>query len=172
MATGEALLILGDEKAAMQRYSRALDAPGSDRVEVRLALARLFVQSGRRVDAKDQVAFAMAESRVGEATAVTAENLIDAGRIFVSINEYDLARSYFERAQKEGADQEMVNLGLANTEIALGNTRAATLLLKAVGNSDQKRVACRVAEGIVNGLEIVEIEKKHADLGLSPVILC
>ena len=78
----------------------------------------------------------MAESRVGEATAVTAENLIDAGRIFVSINEYDLARSYFERAQKEGADQEMVNLGLANTEIALGNTRAATLLLKTVGNKD------------------------------------
>ena len=135
MATGEALLILGDEKAAMQRYSRALDAPGSDRVEVRLALARLFVQSGRRIDAKDQVAFAMAESRVGEATAVTAENLIDAGRIFVSINEYDLARSYFERAQKEGADQEMVNLGLANTEIALGNTRAAALLLKTVGSN-------------------------------------
>ena len=135
MATGEALLILGDEKAAMQRYSRALDAPGSDRVEVRLALARLFVQSGRRTDAKDQVAFAMAESRVGEANAVTPENLIDAGRVFVSINEYDLSRRFFERAQKEGADQEMVNLGLANTEIALGNTRAAAALLQVVGNN-------------------------------------
>jgi tetratricopeptide (TPR) repeat protein len=135
MATGEALLILGDEKAAMQRYARALDAPGSDRVEVRLALARLFVQSGRRTDAKDQVAFAMAESRVGEANAVTPENLIDAGRIFASVNDYDLARKFFERAQSEGADQEMVNLGLANTEIALGNTSAAAALLKVIGDN-------------------------------------
>jgi tetratricopeptide (TPR) repeat protein len=135
MATGEALLILGDEKAAMQRYARALDAPGSDRVEVRLALARLFVQSGRRTDAKDQVAFALAESRVGEANAVTPENLIDAGRIFVSINEYELAKKYFERAQSEGADQEMVNLGLANADIALGDTRSAMTLLRAIGNN-------------------------------------
>jgi len=135
MATGEALLIMGEEKAAMQRYARALDAPGSDRVEVRLALARLFVQSGRRTDAKDQVAFAMAESRVGEATAVTPENLIDAGRVFVSINEYDLARKFFERAQSQGADQEMVNLGLANTAIALGNTSAAAALLKTIGDN-------------------------------------
>ena len=66
MATGEALLIMGDNHGAMQRYSRALDAPGSDRVEVRLALARLFAQSGRSTDAQDQVAFAMAEARVGE----------------------------------------------------------------------------------------------------------
>src|SRR5262249_44260598 len=88
MATGEALLILGEEKAAMERYARALDAPGSDRVEVRLALARLFVQSGRRDDARDQVAFALAESRIGEANAVTPENLIDAGKVFVSINDY------------------------------------------------------------------------------------
>lgn len=135
MATGEALLIMGDEKAAMQRYARALDAPSSDRVEVRLALARLFVQSGRRTDAKDQVAYAMAESRVGEANAVTPENLIDAGRIFVSVNDYDLAKRYFERAQSEGADQEMVNLGLANTEIALGNTKQAESLLAVVGKN-------------------------------------
>ena len=135
MATGEALLILGDEKAAMQRYARALDAPGSDRVEVRLALARLFVQSGRRTDAKDQVAFALAESRIGEANAVTPENLIDAGRIFVSVNEYELAKKYFERAQSEGADQEMVNLGLANAYLALGDARSAMTLLKPIGNN-------------------------------------
>ena len=135
MATGESLLILGDEKAAMQRYARALDAPGSDRVEVRLALARLFVQSGRRSDAQDQVAFALAEARVGEATAVTPENLIDAGRIFVSINQFDLAKKYFMRAQAEGADQEAVNLGLANADIALGETESALSLLKTIGSN-------------------------------------
>jgi tetratricopeptide (TPR) repeat protein len=135
MATGEALLILGDEKAAMQRYARALDAPASDRVEVRLALARLFVQSGRRTDAKDQVAFALAESRVGEANAVTPENLIDAGRILVSVNEYDLAKRYFERAQSEGGDPEMVSLGLANADLALGDTRSARMLLKTIGDN-------------------------------------
>ncbi len=135
MATGESLLILGDNKAAMQRYARALDAPGSDRVEVRLALARLFVQSNRRVDAQDQVAFALAESRVGDANAVTPENLIDAGRILVSIDQFELAKKYFARAQAEGADQESVNLGLANADLALGETRSAMALLKVIGSN-------------------------------------
>ncbi len=135
MATGEALLILGDDKAAMQRYARALDAPGSDRVEVRLALARLFVQSGHRDDAHDQVAFALAEARVGEANAVTPENLIDAGRVLVSIDQFELAKKYFTRAQSEGADQEAVNLGLANADLALGDTRSAFALLKVIGDN-------------------------------------
>ena len=135
MATGEALLILGDNKAAMQRYSRALDAPSSDRVEVRLALARLFVQSGHRDDARDQVAFALAEARIGEANAVTPENLIDAGRVLVSINQYELAEKYFQRAQAAGADEEMVNLGMANAELALGHTRSAQAFLKQIGNN-------------------------------------
>jgi tetratricopeptide (TPR) repeat protein len=135
MATGESLLILGDEKAAMQRYARALDAPGSDRVEVRLALARLFVQSGRRTDAQDQVAFGLAEARVGEANAVTPENLVDAGRIFVSINQFALAKKYFMRAQAEGADQETVDLGLANADLALGQTQSAMTLLKSISRN-------------------------------------
>jgi len=135
MATGESLLILGDEKAAMQRYARALDAPGSDRVEVRLALARLFVQSGRRHDAQDQVAFALAEARVGEANAVTPENLVDAGRILVSVNQFELAKKYFQRAQAAGADQEAVNLGLANADLALGHTDSALSLLRTIGSN-------------------------------------
>lgn len=134
MATGEALLIMGDNHAAMQRYSRALDAPGSDRVEVRLALARLFAQSGRHGDAEDQVAFAMAEARIGEANAVTPENLIEAGQVLVSINKFELSKKYFERAQADGADQESVYLGLANADLALGQTQSAMTLLKGVGN--------------------------------------
>lgn len=133
MATGEALLLMGDNHGAMQRYSRALDAPGADRVEVRLALARLFAQSGHHGDAQDQVAFAMAESRIGEANAITPENLIEAGQVLVSINQYNLAKKYFQRAQAEGADQESVYLGLANADLALGHTQSAMTLLQAVG---------------------------------------
>ncbi|HZQ19516.1 MAG TPA: tetratricopeptide repeat protein [Terriglobales bacterium] len=134
MATGEALLIMGDNQGAMKRYSRALDAPGADRVEVRLALARLFAQAGHHGDAQDQVAFAMAESRVGEANAVTAENLVEAGQVLVSINQFDLGKKFFQRAQAEGADQESVYLGLANADLALGQTQSAMTLLRAVGN--------------------------------------
>ena len=134
MATGESLLLLGDNHGAMQRYSRALDAQGSDRIEVRLALARLFAQSGRRRDAQDQVAFAMAESRIGESNAVTPENLIEAGQVLVSIDQFNLSKKYFERAQAEGADQESVYLGLANADLDLGQTQSAMTLLKAVGN--------------------------------------
>ena len=135
MATGEAFLLLGDNKAAMQRYSRALDAPNSDRVEVRLALARLFAQSGHRDDSQDQVAFALAEARVGEANAVTPENLVEAGRVLVSIDQFELAKKYFQRAQSAGADSEAVTLGLANADLALGQTQSAMSLLKSIGNN-------------------------------------
>jgi tetratricopeptide (TPR) repeat protein len=134
MSTGEALLIMGENKAAMQRYARALTAPGVDRVEVRLALARLFAQSGRDSDAHDQVAFALAEARVGEANAVTPENLIEAGRVLVSINEFELSKKYFQRALSEGVEQESVTLGLANADLALGNTQSAMTLLKQLSN--------------------------------------
>lgn len=132
MTTGEALLFLGDNHAALQRYSRALDAPGADRVEVRLALARLFVQSNRREDARDQVAYALAEARVGEVNAVTPENLVDAGRVLASINDYELAKKYFQRAQSEGADEESVDIGIADSDLALGQTQSAMAILKSL----------------------------------------
>jgi tetratricopeptide (TPR) repeat protein len=134
MENGEALLALGEHKPAMQRYSRALDAPHSDRVEVRLALARLFALSGRRDEAQLQVSFALAEARIGEANAVTPENLIEAADVLMSINQFDLARKYFERAQSLGADDEAVSLGLANAYLAEGRTQSAAQVLKTLGN--------------------------------------
>ena len=134
MATGEALLAMGENKAAMERYSRALDAPHSDRVEVRLALARLFVVSGRRAEAQEQVGFALAEARIGEANAVTPENLIEAGQILMSLDDFVLARKYFERAQAEGADAESVDIGLANAYLDEGKTQSAAQLLKSLSN--------------------------------------
>ncbi|MGH9528442.1 MAG: tetratricopeptide repeat protein [Terriglobales bacterium] len=135
MENGEALMALGEHKAAMERYSRALDAPHSDRVEVRLALARLFAVSGRHDQAQQQVGFALAEARVGEANAVTPENLIEAADVLMAINQFDLARKYFERAQSLGADDESVSLGLANAYLAEGRTQSAAQVLKALGNS-------------------------------------
>jgi len=135
MILGEAFLALGEHKDAMQMYAQALDAPNSDRVEIRLALARLFAQAGRYSDAQQQVAFALAEARVGEANAVTPENLIEAANVLMSTHEFDLAKRYFERAQTLGADDEAVSVGLANAYLAEGQTQSAAQILKSFGNS-------------------------------------
>jgi tetratricopeptide (TPR) repeat protein len=138
MDSGEAFLALGEHQAAMQRYSRALDAPQSDRVEVRLALARLFAQSEKYGEAQQQVSFALAEARIGEANAVTPENLIEAADVLMSINQYDLAKKYYERAQTLGADDEAVSVGLANAYLAKGETQSAAQLLKSIGSSSDR----------------------------------
>jgi tetratricopeptide (TPR) repeat protein len=135
MATGEALLIMGNNQAAMDRYARALDAPDSDRVSTRLALARLFVEEGHREQAQQQVSLGFAEARVGEAGPITAEHLIEAAQLLASIAEFDLAKKYFERAQAVGADEQVVAIGLANTYLALGETQSAGQSLRSLGNS-------------------------------------
>jgi tetratricopeptide (TPR) repeat protein len=140
MATGEAMLVLGEHKAAMERYARALNAPNSDRVEVRLALARLFAESGHQDQAEEQVSFALAEARVAEGGGVTAENLIEAGDVLRSIRQFDLAKKYYERALSEGADDEAVAFGLANAYLGVGQTQSAAQILKSAnrnGDNDQ-----------------------------------
>ena len=137
MATGEALLTLGDHRAAMDRYSDALDAPNSDRVEVRLALARLFAASGKREQAQEQVGYALAEARIGEAQAVTPENLIEAASVLMSVDQFELAKKYFERAQSMGADPESVDIGLANAYLAEGQTQNAAALLRTIRNNPE-----------------------------------
>jgi tetratricopeptide (TPR) repeat protein len=137
MATGEALLTLGDHRAALHRYSDALDAPSSDRVEVRLALARLFAASGKHDEAQEQVSYALAEARIGEAQAVTPENLIEAADVLMSIDQFELAKKYFERAQVLGADPESVDIGLANVYLAEGQTQNAAALLRTIANDPE-----------------------------------
>jgi tetratricopeptide (TPR) repeat protein len=135
MATGEALLIMGNTQAAMDRYARALDAPDSDRVSTRLALARLFVEQGHREQAQQQVSLGFAEARVGEAGPITAEHLLEAAQLLASIAEFDLAKKFFERAQSAGADGQVVAIGLANTYLALGETQSAGQSLRSLGNN-------------------------------------
>ena len=136
LASGEALLTLGDRDAAMQHYSRALTAPDADRVETRLALARFFAHENRAAEAEQQISLGFAEARVGEANPVTAENMLEAAYVLMEIKDFDLAKKYFERAQSAGADPQAVNVGLANAYLALGETQSAHDLLASLNSND------------------------------------
>lgn len=123
--TGTALFTLGDQNAAMQRFTRALNAPDANRVEARLLFARVFVHEHKFNTAQQQIALAFAESRVGEASPVTADDFIEAANLFLAMNDFDLARRYFERARQAGAADEVVTIGMANSSIAQGQTHQA-----------------------------------------------
>ena len=133
LATGDALLTLGDRAAALDRFTRALDAPDANRVDVRIEFAKLFVREGKFNDAKQEVALAFAESRIGEASPVTADNLVEAANIFLAAHDFDLAERYFAKAKDLGASDDTVAIGLANTYIAQGKDRKAEQELAALG---------------------------------------
>ncbi|HKD83460.1 MAG TPA: tetratricopeptide repeat protein [Terriglobales bacterium] len=132
--TGDALLTLGDEKGAMDRFARALDAPDASRVDARLAIARLMVKEGHDEDAKQQISLAFAESRIGEAPPVTADNLIEAANILLAMHDFQLADDYFHRAGQAGASDQIVAIGLANTYLAQGKTKEADEALALLGS--------------------------------------
>jgi tetratricopeptide (TPR) repeat protein len=132
--TGDALLVLGDEEAAMERFTRALSAPDADRVAARLAIAKVFAHKNDYDDAKQQVALAFAESRVGEASPVTADNLVEAANIFLAAHDFKLAEKYYQRAADAGAGEEVVAIGLANTYLAQGQAAQAQAQLATLGN--------------------------------------
>ncbi len=139
MRTGDALLTLGEQDAAMQRFSRALEEPGADRVGIRLAIAEVFVRQGRRDDALRQISLSLAESRIGEAPPPTADNFVQAANLLLGLNEFSLGRSYFEKARQAGASPRVVAIGLANSYLAEGNTQAAHRELASLGDSSQYR---------------------------------
>jgi tetratricopeptide (TPR) repeat protein len=131
--TGDALLTLGDRQGAMDRFARALEAPDANRVEARLAIARLMVHYGKEEDAKQQISLGFAESRIGEAPPITAENLIEAANLLLAMHDFDLAQQYFEKAKQAGASEDVVAIGLANTYLAQGKTKAADQELAVLG---------------------------------------
>lgn len=134
LATGDALMTLGDRDAAMDRFTRALDAPDANHVDVRLEFAKLFVREGKPDAAKQQVALAFAESRVGEASPTTTDNLVEAANIFVATHDFNLAERYFSKAKDMGASDDAVAIGLADTYIAEGKEQQAADVLTALGN--------------------------------------
>jgi tetratricopeptide (TPR) repeat protein len=151
MATGEALLTLGDRNAAMERFTKALEAPDANRVDVRLEFAKLFVREGKFETAKQQVALAFAESRVGEASPVTTDNMVEAANVFLSAHDFDLALRYFEKARDMGAADDSVAVGMAETYLAQGNDLLAEKTLIALGDpaDHQQDVAYQLAWGNV-----------------------
>ena len=136
LTTGEAFLTLGDRDAAMQRFSRALDAPEGDVIETRLAIARLFARDGRGEEARQQVALGFAEARVSENMPIKPEHLVEAADIFLSMHEFELATMYLQRALAVGADEQVVALRLTNAYLAEGKTKTAAAELAAVAGQD------------------------------------
>jgi len=134
LATGDALLALGEEQAAMDRFARALDAPDANRVDARLQIAKLFAQQGKWDDARQQISLAFAESRIGEASPVTADNLIQAANLFLGMHDFDLSERHFEMARAAGAADQVVAIGLANAYLAKGETQSAETQLTSLGN--------------------------------------
>ena len=134
-STGEALSLLGEQDAAMERFARALAAPESDRTNVRLSVARLMVNKGEYEDARRQIALALMESAVGSAPPPAGNQLTQAADLFLAMHDYQLAESYFHRALAVGAPETSVRLGLANTYLGLGDTPRAKGQLSSVSHS-------------------------------------
>ncbi|MFY9559340.1 MAG: tetratricopeptide repeat protein [Terriglobales bacterium] len=125
LSTGEALSLLGEQDAALERFERALTAPESDRISVRLAVARLMMKKDETDDARRQIALALMESAKGRTPPATGNQLMQAADLFLGMHEYQLAETYFQRALAAGASETSVRLGLANTYLALGDTPRA-----------------------------------------------
>ncbi len=134
LSTGDALLVLGDRDAAMGRFERALDAPDSDRVQARLAIARVMQQEGKWDESREQIGLAFAEARIGEASPITAEHLLDAGDMFLRMHDFDMAEKMFERARAAGAADQVVTIALANLYLERGDTANAQTQLASLGN--------------------------------------
>ena len=135
ISTGEALSVLGEEKAAMARFERALSAKGTDRVEVRLAIAHLMMNRGQMDDTRRQVTLALMESSAGRTEPPTGTELVQAADVFLGMHEYQLAQIYFQRALAAGAPEADVRVGLANTYLATGDTTRAEAQLDEVSKN-------------------------------------
>lgn len=138
MATGDALLTLGDRDAAMQRFSRALDVPKGDRIGVRLAVAQVFLRQGHFDDARRQIALGFAEARL-DVSPVSPDDILEAANIFLAMHDFDLAETYFDKAQLAGANPRNVAVGLTNAYLAQGETRKAQATLASLGPADDYR---------------------------------
>ncbi len=139
LVTADALRILGRRDQAMTRYMRALDSSDEDRLQVRLALGRLFAEEGKAADAQQQVALGFAEARVASTDVTSAEDYLNAADILMSIHEYPLAQQMYGRAQALGADDTSVAVGMANAALALGDTRSAELQLASLHDDPERK---------------------------------
>ena len=136
VSTGEALSTLGDNQAAMERFSRALTTPNSNRVSVRLAVAQLMVQQGHSDSAQRQIALAQMEAAVGQTAPPTGNQYIEAADLFGQMHDYQLSETYLQHAQTAGAPDLSVRVAMANDDLAVGNTTQAATELAAASRDD------------------------------------
>jgi tetratricopeptide (TPR) repeat protein len=132
ISTGEALSTIGDQGAAMNRFQRALEAPHSDRVSVRLAIAQLMAQKGQSQEAERQIALAWMEAEAGDTSPPRGAQYIAAADVFRSLHDYELSQTYLSRGKAAGAPDEEVRIGMADNDLALGETANAQAELSAI----------------------------------------
>lgn len=132
---GQSLNNLGDRDAAMKRFEDALTLPGSDRLTVRLAAARLMAGEGQWNEARRQIALGMMEARTGETAPPTGEQFVLAAGVFLDMHEFQLAEMYFQKAQVAGAPDASVRIGLANSYLARGETAKAEVEISSLRDS-------------------------------------
>ncbi len=136
VSTGEALSIIGERDSAMQRFERALVAPGSNRLDVRLAIGKLMAQDGEWEDARRQVALGLMEVRGGQTPPPSGRQWLRAADVFLAMHEFKLAQTFFERALAGGAPESSARIGLANTYLARGDTLRAEAQLTQINRSN------------------------------------
>jgi len=153
VSTGEALSTLGDQKAAMQRFSKALTAPWANRVSVRLAIAHLMAQQGHTEEAQRQIALAQMEAATGDTEPPTGQQYIEAADVLQQMHEYQLSQYYLERASIAGASDTAVRIARANNYLALGDTPRAAAELGAVSPESRSDYGYLMAEASVDEQE-------------------
>ncbi len=116
--TGDAMSTLGDQKAAMERFTKALAVPQSDRVSVRIAIARLMAQQGHTEDAERQIALAQMEAEAGDTESPTGDQYIEAASVLQQMHEYQLSQTYLDLAKTAGAPDIAVRVSRANNYLA------------------------------------------------------
>jgi tetratricopeptide (TPR) repeat protein len=138
ISTADALSTIGDRDAAMQRFERALTAPDSDRLSVRLAIGKLMASRDEWDDARRQIALGLMEVRGGQAPPPSGKQYLQAADVFLSMHDFDLAQAFFQRALAAGAPESAVRIGLANTYLARGDTPRAAAQLALVRRSSNQ----------------------------------
>jgi tetratricopeptide (TPR) repeat protein len=132
VSTGQALSTLGDHAGAMDRFRKALAAPDSNRVSVRLAIAQVMAQQGQGEEAEREIALALMEAAGGATEPPSGSQFVLAADVFRSMHDYQLSQNYLHRAKTAGAPDAAVRIGLANNYLALGDTAKAHAELDAV----------------------------------------
>jgi predicted Zn-dependent protease len=59
---------------------------------------------------------------------------MQAADVFLGLHDYQLAQTFFERAQAAGAPDTAVRIGLANTYLALGDTTKAQSQISSISS--------------------------------------